>query len=335
MTEKNTKQKNNIFLFHGGNSFSANKELEIWKKLFIKKYDESCLEVIDSENFNQTNFINNLETVPFLSEKRLVIIKNFLKHTNDEIQKEIASKLENIPEFSVLIFYENSSADKRKTLFKKISKIAIVKEFESKETLKIEKILLQEIQEKNIKIDKFTLNYLIEICGLDIWKTVNELNKLHSYSNKEKITKEMINEICIPALSTSIFKLTDALSQHNIKNTLKTLQILIDNGEEINMIFFMIVRQFRILMQVKSLLENGENNYSIIKKLKQNPYVIQLASQQCKNFSIEKMKKIYEELLKIDLKTKTGIIKQKKGDQTEFLLAIEEFAIKCCNKQTL
>ncbi|MEK7086110.1 MAG: hypothetical protein AAB953_03810, partial [Patescibacteria group bacterium] len=89
-------------------------------------------------------------------------------------------------------------------------------------------------------------------------------------------------------------------------------------------------RHFRILIQVHELINKGENSFTITKKLQQHPFVIQKTSYQEKNFSKEKLEKIYQQFLEIDTKVKTGIIKSYKTDEKEFELAIEKLIIDCC-----
>lgn len=92
----------------------------------------------------------------------------------------------------------------------------------------------------------------------------------------------------------------------------------------------MIVRHFRILLQVNDLIEKHESPKTIEKKLKQHPFVIKKTSQQSRNFNNQTLEKIYQELLNIDIGTKTGKIKTYPANNNEFQLAIEQFIIHCC-----
>ncbi|MFA7685275.1 MAG: hypothetical protein WCX95_00560, partial [Candidatus Gracilibacteria bacterium] len=96
------------------------------------------------------------------------------------------------------------------------------------------------------------------------------------------------------------------------------------------MIFFMIVRHFRILIQVKEMLDKNENQNTMIKKLQLHPFVIQTACKQAKNFTIPQIENIYKTLLDIDRKVKTGVIKGYAENNSEFQLAIEKLIINCC-----
>jgi DNA polymerase III subunit delta len=333
-TTATTKAKN-IYLFYGEDSFSCNQKLNYWKKEFVKKHDESGLESIDGNKIDPANFESNLESMPFLSEKKMIIVKNLLSQKSTEknktINKKIAKTIEKTPDFSLLIFHEIQTPDKRTSLYKKIAKIGKIEEFPLLSINALTKRILDQARERNLKIDFNNANYLATQCGLDLWTINNELDKLELFIPNQEITPQAIDEIVHPALSASIFRFTDGLGLKNYKEALKILKILVDSNEELSKIFFMIVRHFRILLQVKSMVDKNEPKHSITKKLKQHPFVIENMLKQSRNFSIEKLEKIYEELLQIDINVKTGITKVYGKNQKEFQLAIEKFIINCCS----
>lgn len=321
---------NNIFLFYGEDNYRSTQKLKFWRREFVKKYGEEATEIIEGKDMDPPQFTTNIETLPFLSEKRLIIVKNFLENASPEDQKKVAEHLEKTAEECIIIFFETESPDKRTSLFQKLSKLGQLEEFKALQPAETAKWIVEKSQKEDLKINLKTANYLAEHCGPDLWTISNEIEKLKAYADGQEITTAMIDLLCPPSLSASIFKLTDAVAQKNRKQSLKTFEILRESGEDLGKIFFMIVRHFRILLQVNDLITKGENQFSITKKLQQHPYVIQKTSEQSKNFNETKLEKIYKELLQIDIKIKSGLIKNFAGDNREFELAIEKLIIDCC-----
>ena len=91
----------------------------------------------------------------------------------------------------------------------------------------------------------------------------------------------------------------------------------------------MIVRHFRILIQVHEMVNKGENSFSITKKLKQHPFVIQKTSAQSKNFNQKKLEEIYRNMLETDKNLKTGVIKYygKDNKQVTDSATIDQFPL--------
>jgi DNA polymerase III delta subunit len=78
-------------------------------------------------------------------------------------------------------------------------------------------------------------------------------------------------------------------------------------------------------------VDNREPPFAIAKRLSIHPFVAQTTARQCKNFTEEQIKIIYQKMLKIDADSKTGGIKTTKKDKSEYELAIEKLIIECCN----
>ncbi len=324
-------EKKSVYLFYGEDKYSGSQKLKFWQEEFIKKYGDNSLEILEANNLNIQEFSTNLETLPFLSEKKMVVIKDFLKRGKDEESKIMASTIEKTPDFCILILYENEMPDKTNPVYKKIVKIGKPEEFKAPDVNEISSWIFERAKKENIKMSFSLANYLSQYAGSDLWTISNELEKLKNLASEKEITMKMIEEICTPSLSASIFKLTDSIAAKKVKDSLKTFEILRESGEDLIKVFFMIVRHFRILIQVNEMLNKGENGFSITKKLKQHPFVIQKTSAQSKNFNSTKLEEIYKKLLEIDRKVKTGIIKSYKTDNREFHLAIEKLIIDCCN----
>ncbi len=327
MTKEPANQPN-IYLFFGEDTYSSNQKVKFWKDQFIKKYgEESNIEIIDGKELEPSKFITNIETLPFLCDKRLMIIKDYLSKEKREDQKIISEALNRAPDFCIIVFHETGPPDKVGSLYKKIKKIGKLEEF----TPLTPAQLTNWIQKKCKTIDISTANYLAIHCGNELWRISTELKKLEVYAGPAtQITKKMIDELVTPALSASIFKLTDAISERKPTQSIKTLETLKETGEELTRVFFMIVRHFRILIQVHEMAGKNENQHSITQKLKQHPFVIQKTLQQSRNFTSEQLEEIYEKLLEIDVKFKTGIIKTYQQDDSEYKLEMEKLIIECC-----
>lgn len=265
-----------------------------------------------------SEFLTNLQAHPFLSEKKLVILHNFLKEAKDDDKERLVENLK-VPEFCILILHENKQADKRTKLYKKLVQIAEVESFNQLDPVQISKWI-----QKKINISPALSQFLIEYCGTEMWKLDSEIKKLQSYAQDSPIDKNCIEKLCSPSITASIFNLTDNIAQKQSKNSLNIFHQLKESGEDPIRSFFMIVRHFRILIQVKSLLDQNYPEKEITKRLKLHPFVIKKSIQQCRNFSSLQLKQIHQKLLEIDHHFKTGI------NNKEYLLAIEKFIINCC-----
>lgn len=293
------------------------------------------IDIIEGEKLDAKEFSTNLQAVPFLSEKRLIIVKDFINNGGAKDQKILTESkaLDEIPDHCVVVFTETKQPDKRLAIFKKLTKAAKSEEFENLTPVQLTLWILKEVNERKGQIDNDTADFLAAYVGPNLWQLSNEVDKLISASQSEpnkKITKDLIEKLVPASVSSSIFKLTDAIAAKNRKDSISIFETLVKSGEDLMMTFYMIVRHFRILTQVQALVSQKESPDRISKALKIHPFVATTTSKQSKNFTAEKLKTIHSSLLKIDSGIKTGKIKMTTDDQTELLLTIEKFIVETC-----
>ena len=92
----------------------------------------------------------------------------------------------------------------------------------------------------------------------------------------------------------------------------------------------MIVRQFRILLQIRNCLDKGMQQADIKREVPEHPFVITNGMKQAQNFDMKQLKKIYTALLGIEQAFKSGRIRIAVNDHSEFELALQKFVVTHC-----
>lgn len=320
-----------IFLFYGEDQWSLQQKLKFWRSEFEKKYGgDTNLCVLTGKVTTANEIFQNASSLPFLAEKRFIIVKNFLGEANIEEQGHLSEMLEQIPDFTILVFAENGAPDRRTSLFKKISKIGKLMEFPQLTGTK----LLAWIEKTAFRfggtMEKEALLALSEISTGDLYHLENEVAKLAAYAHGRDITKRDVTLLTSAQTETSIFRLTDSIGQKNRAAALSNLHQVMESGEELHRILSMIMRQFRIIVSVKDLAEQGARSSEIAVKLKEHPFVVNNTLTQSKNFTREALLRAYKLLIEMDAKLKTGGIKVLAGDNREFVLAMDRLVLKLC-----
>ena len=319
-----------LFFFFGENQFALREKLKTYQNGFLKKYGEESVRQVIAGGKISANKIDELISAPALfSPKRFIVVSNFLKDAKTEEQKKIIKNLSKVDEDLILVFTEENAPDRRTALFKELVKNHQSEEFKPWTESQIAKWIIRKVKSAGGKISTETANYLIAYVNRNIFQIEKELEKLLSLADCREITPEMINELTPKNLATSIFDLTDSLGGQSTKKSLFLLREILESGHNDPwQVFFMLVRHFRILIMAQDLLARNINSKEIITKLKMHPFVINKAISQNKNFTKEKLSKIYKELLEIDLKIKTGQVMVSLDDRQPFCLALEKLVIK-------
>jgi DNA polymerase-3 subunit delta len=175
------------------------------------------------------------------------------------------------------------------------------------------------------------ISAIIEIVGPNLWVLNNELEKLFIYAGEKEIDLKLVENIVTPNPQSTVFKLTDYLGEKKLRSALQTLEILIESGEEMMGVLFMLVRHFRVMVQVQELLGEGLRAPEIAAKIKEHPFVVSKMVGQSRNFSRAEIGAIYARLAEIDQGVKTGRIRLATGDTSELEQAMEMMMIELCS----
>jgi DNA polymerase III subunit delta len=309
-----------FYIFHGDNEHAQREELA---KKQAEFGDPAMLSLNTTQfeaNVSLTQLRQACDAMPFLADKRLVIVHNLLSGKADYV-KELAAYLPQMPETTRLFFLESSKLLATHKLVKlaESNDRGHVKLFERPKGAELEQWARQRVQSKGGKISPRALNALVINVGNDLQLLDNEIEKLVLYRmvDGRPIELEDVTLLCPHLAEANIFELVDALGQMNGRTAARLLQQKINEGAEPFALFAMFIRQFRLLIQVKELADQGEKPPAIAKTLRLHNFVAGKLHQQSQRFSMSQLEQIYARLLEIDVGIKTG--------RTEINTALELF----------
>jgi DNA polymerase-3 subunit delta len=116
---------------------------------------------------------------------------------------------------------------------------------------------------------------------------------------------EDVEAVCIVTSQQSVFDFVDALSNGNGKSAQHLLHRLLETDDPFTL-WGMVLRQFRLLIQAREILDGRGNKDDVARALGVHPYVAEKATGQAAHFSMESLEAIYRRLLQIDEGVKTG-----------------------------
>lgn len=325
-----------IFL-HGPDTFRSRQQLKKVIEKFKADRDPQGynVSVLDCTKEEGGKIMEQILSAPFLAEKRMVVLENFLSATGKgDIQEDMLKRITNktMPESTVLVFYESPSAGAQgkpktnvaKKLFELLSKEKFCQHFEALTGFKLQAWVEAEFKARNGKINQHALQYLANNIGADMWRLDSLVSQLIAYksTNVNHLTPDPSpckgegNEVALADVQLfldektddSIFNLVDAIVGGQAKKGFEMIREQYRIGEDAQYVFTMLLRQFRILLELRDLHEREDNLSSdaLAKKLNLHPFVVKKSLPFIKRYPMEKLKTIYQALLDFDVKTKTG-----------------------------
>lgn len=337
---RNIKSKNfeNIYLLYGREYYLIDNAIKNFKESLNESMIDFNLDVIDGKEVLLDQLLSSIETLPFMDDKKITIVKDFellkgkRKNFSEGDEKYFIDYLDNISESTVLVFIVYGEVDKRKKIVKKIQEKGIVFNCDKISDMDLFKWTKRKFESFGTIIDNSQVMYFIESQGYrdkNSDKTLsdleNEIIKISSFVGKEnKVSNEIIDKLSQKKIENDIFKLIDYIGDKNSSSAIKILNDMIGEGESVLGIFAMISRQFKIVLQVRKLQIEGMSVNDICEKLSLRQFVVNKALKQSRNFSEGIIIDMLNFILENDFKIKNGLIKD--------TLAIEILVSKYCQR---
>lgn len=324
---------NSAYLFVGEEEYLMNETIDALKS----KYIESSLEtlnysIIDGKEASLDMVINACETLPFMSSKKIVLLRDITALLDKEptgAEDVLFKYLDNLGSYLLLIVIGN---DVKKTtkLYKYFNKSNKAVEFSNLKgkdlNIWIEKILKKHNRNMNFaNINYFSqqTSYASRNTNLTLYDLENELLKLINYTKNSEISKEDINTVLIKSIDTNIFDLLAAINRGDSHSSLVIFNDMYMQNEPIQKILVMITRQIRLMLGYKLYRNKGYGEGEIQDKLGIKSFEYSKISSQSKAFTIKQLENTLNKILSLD--------KQIKTTSTDEKVLMEMLLIGICN----
>lgn len=310
----------NCYIFCGNDEKSIKTTI---KNILKKTVDDSFIDLnyiqLDGLTVNCDEVINACETLPFMADKKVVTIyrANFLKDKcekdREKVYKEIIKYMKNLPKECILIMYYifDGEREKESNKVKRLSKTTCAVKFPKLKGNFLQKKVKAIFDKKNMKVSKSDLVLFCSCVESNMDIIENEVEKLYWYTYQRDIKSQDIYDILSHKNDNDIFNLVDYLSQMKPQKSLDILNELLFKGESVNMILRMIERQFKMLLDIKLGVQNGDTKEILSRELRLHPYICEKMMTQSKRFSFKKVQKSIELCLETEKILKSSSIDSK------------------------
>ena len=302
-----------LFLYGEDNYRSLRKLREIvgeYKKVHKTGLNLIYFDCLDSD-FGE--FENSVKSISMFLEKKLIILRNVFLNPNFKEKLLKWAKISGDKGENIIVVFQNQSVKKTDSLFRFLKTNSRAQEFNFLAGKRLSDWVDAEFQKYGAQIDSQARTRLIDFVGSDLWQMSQEIMKLCAYKQNNIIQAKDVDLLVSPKISADIFHTIDKIAGNDKPGTLALLRRHLRKGDSPLYLLSMINFQFRNLLVIKDFIEKQGNIYGSIKIPGMHPYVARKSAVQSRNFSFERLKKIYRELLAIDSDIKTGRITQEAG----------------------
>jgi DNA polymerase-3 subunit delta len=135
-----------------------------------------------------------------------------------------------------------------------------------------------------------------------------ELQKLLAYVNYSRpIQIDDVQHLTEDQAQGDVFRMVDAIGNRSARQAINMFHRLLEQQDPIS-IFAMVVRQFRLLLLAREIIDGRGQIRDVTGALHLHPYVAEKIYAQARRFPLARLEEIYHRLLEIDVSVKTGEI---------------------------
>jgi DNA polymerase-3 subunit delta len=247
---------------------------------------------LEARTMTDNDLNNAVNAMPFLANVRLILLENpSLKYTTPQTRKKFCEFLENVPDTARLVMYEfvEPKEAEKHWLIKwagKHSENVQTKAFMSPRLKDMQGWIVNETKGQSGQIDPPAAAKLAEMVGADTRQAAQEIAKLLAYVNWARPVKvQDVDAVCIVTSQQSVFDFVDALSTGNGKSAQHLLHRLLENEDPFSL-WGMVVRQFRLLLQAREVLDARGDKDDMARALGVHPFVAEKTTGQASRFSL-------------------------------------------------
>lgn len=281
----------------GPNSFALKNALRDTKDAFIKKYGDLSVETIDAEESEYEGIIPAIESVPFLAEKKLLVIHEL---GNNKAAVENIEKIVSSAQSANELIIVESKPDKRSAYYKYLKKHTDLVEFGEPDERILSDWLVSEAEKGGAKLSRSDAGYLLRRIGINQESAHNELIKLMAYD--KDISKKTIDLLTEASPQTNIFNLLEASFSGNLKRALEIYDEQRTQGEEPLKIFGLIVWQMHLVAMVDTAASKSDAQIMEASGLK--PYTLNKSKSIGRRMGRQRIKEVLSRLSELDHRLK-------------------------------
>jgi len=313
-----------LYILLGQDDYSLSESLEEIKRgIGNQALLAANTTTLDGQQITLDQLRTVCETLPFLAERRLVIVKGLLERfeprgkssrrkkitrvTNHQDEyKSLGAYISQLPDSTILVLIGNRVTSKN-PLFSELSAKAKVKSFPLLRGTKLRQWIQKHVMEEGGTISAQAIDLLAKLVGGNLWIMTNEINKLTLFTSGRRIEEGDVKMVVSYAQQASVFAMVDAILEFKVGLAEQSLHQLLQRGASSAYLLVMLSRQVRMIVRVKELRNQRKSEMEIQERLGlTSEFALRKTLEQANRYSLARLKEVYHRLLDADLSIKTG-----------------------------
>ncbi len=297
------------YLFYGPGEFRMERVLATLRTLLVPEAVRDLnLEVLyGDEPIEPEQIINKASSVPFLAQRRLIIVRRTESFTADQLERFLPY-LDKPSSSTCLIFISSRTAFNAK-FYKKFRSEGVAVIFdELKGNQVVPWIKRTASEDLGVTLEGEACGYLHAVVGNRPRELYSELEKLHLRYGKT-VSLDQIKEAVTHSRVYTVFELMDAVSIKDCGSSLRILKRYLEEEDPRDAplgLISMLNRQVRLLWQTKAVLLKRGGTQEVQKKTGLSGFPVKKLVEQAPRWTEKELENALERLRWSDDRLKSG-----------------------------
>ena len=273
-----------LYVLTGGEPVAVSKCLEAAEEAVDPGFRDFNYQVMHLEAGQAGRLVSEALTGAFFIPPRVVVTKNppFVAEDWSALSAYLEDPADNVV---VLVL---DKIDARLKFFKTIKAQKLEVDCQIPKGAALSRWLADEFKNKGVNASPSVCSLIIERAGADLYTLLGEAEKLSLYlGDQGLLTPELVRSLVSLSPEGDVFKLGEALGARNPRQALADLLELLATENHM-MILAMMVRHFRLMLQIKtrqSILGTNRLGPAEAPRLGMHPFVLQKTQGQAAEWS--------------------------------------------------
>ena len=248
------------------------------------------------------------ETLPFMADKRLVVVREHPALTGRaDADEKLIAYIPQVPESTVLVFIAQGKADARKKLYSAIKKINGIVTFSALTDGELNAWVVKNFSGLGKACSAQVAALLTFTVGSDTALLRTEIEKLAALTGeRDAITEADVQAVATRSVECTVFELVDAVVAGQQGKAFGLLRDMLTSGSDRLGILAMLLRQFRLMQHIKIMQFEKLSTQDIKQRLGIAPFAAERCMRQASGYSGGQVKRAVRICLDAEYRVKSG-----------------------------
>lgn len=295
-----------VYLIYGSEELLLEDAVRRLRERLAKVADlDFNYDAFDAENTSAEEIVAAANTMPFMSDRRLVVVRNVDRIPASAVALIADYATNPNPETCLVLVAAKMAKNTR--LYKAVDALKGVYEYAAPKRGEYPSHVVRLFAARGKKVDHDGAEALVRSVGRDLRRLSTEVDKVSAYvGDQASLSRSDIEAVVAVVAPPSVFDFLDSVGSRDRRVAMRLLAQLLSSGEPVQRLYAMALRHVRGLLGARALLDRGIAQSQAARILGSPEWQVRNLMRQAGRFSAEELQSALKGAADAEAKMKTS-----------------------------